>query len=52
MINKWLVVGNATAKEKAELLQLKLAPKQGKLGVLGLITGTWMIVAFVLFAVA
>jgi len=40
---------NDEAKEKAELIRAKIAPKQGKLGVLGLIVGAWMIVASFMF---
>ncbi len=43
---------NDEAKAKAELVRAKIAPKQGKLGVLGLIVGAWMIVASFMFVVA
>ncbi|PKV49896.1 hypothetical protein ATE84_1935 [Aquimarina sp. MAR_2010_214] len=44
MINKLVLSKNEAAKEKANQLREKLAPKQGKLGVLGLIIGALMIV--------
>ncbi len=49
LINKFFLSKNEKAKEKAMLLREKLAPKQGKLGVVGLIVGAWMIVASILF---
>ncbi|SHJ60126.1 hypothetical protein SAMN04488508_111100 [Aquimarina spongiae] len=49
LINKFFLSKNEAAKEKAVRLREKLAPKQGKLGVLGLIVGAWMIVASFLF---
>ncbi|WP_025742768.1 hypothetical protein [Aquimarina pacifica] len=45
MINKLVLGKNEAAKEKASLLREKIAPKQGKLGVLGLIVGVWIIIA-------
>ncbi|GAA4107876.1 hypothetical protein GCM10022393_03480 [Aquimarina addita] len=44
MINQLLLSKNEAAKEKANKLRAKLAPKQGKLGVLGLIIGAAMII--------
>ncbi len=52
LISKMFLSKNEAAKEKAEKLREKIAPKQGKLGVLGLIVGAWMIVASFMFAVA
>ena len=49
MINKILLSKNEAAQEKAALLREKLAPKQGKLGIFGLIVGGWMIIASILF---
>ncbi len=49
LINKLFLSKNDAAKEKAEELRTKIAPKQGKLGILGLIVGAWMIVASFLF---
>ncbi|MFC5046769.1 hypothetical protein ACFSTE_09840 [Aquimarina hainanensis] len=49
MINKLVLSKNEAAKEKALQLRAKLAPMQGKLGMLGLIVGVWMIVAYILF---
>lgn len=51
MINKLFLSKNDEAKAKAEEIRQKIAPKQGKLGVLGLIVGGWMIVASFLFSV-
>lgn len=52
MINKLILSKNEEAKEKAELLREKIAPKQGKLGILGIAVGAWMIVASFMFTVA
>jgi hypothetical protein len=49
LINKYFLSKNAEAKEKGMRLREKLAPKQGKLGVLGIAVGAWMIVASFLF---
>lgn len=49
LINKLVLSKNAAALEKGERLREKLAPKQGKLGILGIIVGAWMIVASFLF---
>lgn len=49
MINKLFLSKNAEAREKAEKLRAKIAPKQGKLGMFGIIVGIWMIVASFLF---
>jgi len=45
LINKLVLSKNEAAKEKGEQLRAKLAPKLGKLGVLGIIVGIWMIIA-------
>ncbi len=52
LINKFFLSKNDVAKAKAEELRAKIAPKQGKLGILGIIVGAWMIVASFLFTVA
>ncbi|CAM1356410.1 MULTISPECIES: hypothetical protein [Tenacibaculum] len=49
MINKLLLSKNPEAREKAEILRGKIAPKQGKLGLLGIAVGVWMIVASFIF---
>ncbi|NRS89844.1 hypothetical protein HNQ02_002778 [Flavobacterium sp. 7E] len=49
LINKYVLSKNEAAKEKAMVLREKLAPKQGKLGIIGLFVGAWMIVANILF---
>jgi len=51
LMNKLFLSKNASAMEKADLLRKKLAPKQGKLGILGLIVGAWMIISSFLFSV-
>lgn len=45
LINKLVLSNNAGAAEKGEALRAKLAPKLGKLGILGIAMGVWMIVA-------
>jgi len=52
MINKLVIGKNEAAQEKANALREKLAPRQGKLGILGLIVGAWMIVASIIFTIA
>lgn len=49
MINKLFLSKNEEAKRKAEQLREKIAPKQGKLGLLGIAVGAWMIVASFMF---
>ncbi|MFB9052148.1 hypothetical protein ACFFVB_03565 [Formosa undariae] len=49
LINKYVLSKNDGAKEKAVILREKLAPKQGKLGLIGIFVGIWMIVANILF---
>ena len=49
LINKYVLSKNDGAKEKAVILREKLAPKQGKLGLIGVFVGIWMIVANILF---
>ncbi len=52
LINKLFLSKNDVAKARAEELRTKIAPKQGKLGILGLIVGIWMIVASFLYTIA
>lgn len=52
LINKYFLSKNEAAKAKAEELRAKIAPKQGKLGIFGIIIGTWMIVASFIYAVS
>ena len=52
LINKFFLSKNDAAKEKAEALREKIAPKQGKLGIIGIFVGAWMIVASFLFTIA
>ncbi|KPQ19227.1 MAG: hypothetical protein HLUCCX10_03370 [Algoriphagus marincola HL-49] len=49
MINKLLLSKNDDAKEKGEQLLQKLAPLQGKLGMVGIVVGAWVIVASFMF---
>ncbi|WP_434036024.1 hypothetical protein [Formosa sp. 4Alg 33] len=49
LINKYVLSKNEMAIEKAVILREKLAPKQGKLGLIGLCVGVWMIIANILF---
>jgi hypothetical protein len=39
LINKYFLSKNADAKEKADTLRAKIAPKQGKLGIVGISVG-------------
>ncbi|RPD90705.1 hypothetical protein EGM88_15245 [Aureibaculum marinum] len=48
-INKLFLGNNSKAQEKAAAIRQAIAPKQGKLGVLGLIVGAWMIAASFIF---
>ncbi|MFD2585363.1 hypothetical protein ACFSQJ_00370 [Croceitalea marina] len=52
LMNKLFLGKNEKAKEKAAEIRSKIAPKQGKLGILGIIVGVWMIVASFLFTIA
>lgn len=49
LINKYFLSKNADAKAKADNLREKIAPKQGKLGLVGIAVGVWMIVASFMF---
>ncbi len=49
LITKYILSKNADAKEKADELRAKITPLKGKLGMLGLIVGAWMIVAYLFF---
>ncbi len=52
LINSLLLNGNEGAKVKASKLRERIAPLQGKLGIVGLIVGVWMILASFLFTVS
>lgn len=52
LMNKLFMGKNPEAQQKAAELRSKIAPKQGKLGILGIAVGTWMIVASFLFTIA
>jgi hypothetical protein len=49
LINSLVLSKNEAAQEKANKLREKLAPKLGKLGLLGLAVGVWMIIASFIF---
>lgn len=49
MINKFLLSKNEEAKKKGEQLLTKLAPIQGKLGLIGIFVGIWVIIASIIF---
>lgn len=49
MINKLLLSKNEEAKRKSEELLKKLTPLQGKLGLIGIIIGIWVIIASFMF---
>ncbi|MFC4096478.1 hypothetical protein [Euzebyella saccharophila] len=49
LINKLLLSKNEAAKAKAAELREKIAPSQGKLGIVGIGVGAWMIAASFLF---
>ena len=49
MINKLVLSKNEEAKQKGEKLLAKLAPIQGKLGLVGIVVGIWVILANILF---
>ncbi|MFS4466511.1 hypothetical protein [Maribacter sp. 2210JD10-5] len=51
LMNSLFLGKNVEAQEKAAQLREKIAPKQGKLGVLGIVVGVWMIVASFMFSV-
>lgn len=51
LMNKLFLGKNPAAKEKAVRLREKIAPKQGKLGMLGIAVGAWMIIASFLLTV-
>jgi len=51
LINKLFLSKSDVAKAKAAELREKIAPKLGKLGVLGIIVGAWMIVASFMWSV-
>ena len=50
LINKLLLSNSQAARVRAEELRAKIAPKQGKLGILGIVVGSWMIVASFLYS--
>lgn len=52
LMNKLFMGKNPEAQQKAAELRSKIAPKQGKLGILGIAVGTWMIVASFLFTIS
>ncbi len=51
MINKLILSNNAAAQQKAVAIRGKLAPILGQFGIFGLLVGSWMIVASLLFSI-
>lgn len=51
LISKFLLSKNDAAKEKGAQLLTKLAPVQGKLGLIGIGLGVWVIVASFLYRI-
>ena len=51
LIVKYVLGKNEKAKEKGAQVLAKLAPLQGKLGILGLIVGGWCIVCYFIIAI-
>lgn len=49
LLSKYIFSKNDAAKEKGEQIRAKLAPLQGKLGILGIAVGIWVIVCNLLF---
>lgn len=52
LIGKLFLKNSPDALSKAEKLREKLAPKQGQMGVLGIIVGAWVIIASFVYAIA
>lgn len=52
LINKMVLGKSAEAQEKAAELRAKIAPKQGKLGLIGIAVGIWVIAASFVFTVS
>lgn len=52
LMNKLFMGKNPEAQKKAAELRSKIAPKQGKLGILGLAVGTWMIIASFMYTIS
>ncbi|SFU45337.1 hypothetical protein SAMN05216480_10422 [Pustulibacterium marinum] len=51
LINSLVLGKSPSAQTKAAAIRERIAPKQGKLGILGIAVGIWMIVASFLFTV-
>jgi len=51
LINKLFLGKSENAAEKAAAIRAKIAPKQGKLGLVGIAVGAWIIVASFLFTI-
>jgi hypothetical protein len=49
LINQHLLANNEAAKAKGEETLRKLAPLQGRLGLIGVILGIWCVIASILF---
>jgi len=50
MIHKLLLSKNEDAEKKGQELLAKLAPKQGKLGLIGVCVGIWVVLANLIFS--
>lgn len=51
IINKFFLSKSDNAAERAAAIRSKIAPKQGKLGIVGISVGIWIIVASFLFTI-
>lgn len=49
LINKLVLSNSEEAKEKGERLMAKLTPIQGKLGLAGIIVGSWVLISWLFF---
>ncbi len=45
LINKIIKSGNPVSMKKQDEFRQKIAPKQGKLGIIGIIVGIWLVIA-------
>jgi len=52
LISKLFLSNSVTAREKAERLRARVAPQQGRLGVVGILVGAWMVIASFIVVVA
>lgn len=52
LIVKYVLSKNETAREKGEQALAKIRPLQGKIGIIGIIVGVWLIICSFLYAAA